>query len=110
MEFTRRSTTNHDGDIHPCPLEFLSHIHHFLQTRCYQSTQTNDVHLFLLSLTYNLLGRHHHTHVDNLIVVTGHHHTYNILADVVYIAFHRSQQHLSCTLATSCFLSLDIWL
>ena len=110
MELTRRGTTNHDGDIHPCPLEFLGHIHHLLQTRRNQSTQSNDVHLLLLRLTHNLLCRHHHTHVDDLVVVTSHHHTHNILADVVHITFYRSQQHLSCALTTSRLLGLDIGL
>ena len=90
------------------PLQFTGHIHHLLQTGCYQSAQTDDIHILLLRLTHNLFSGHHHTHIDNLIAVAGHHHTHNVLTDIVHIALHRCQQHLSRTLATFGLLSLNI--
>ena len=63
--------------------------------------------MLFLSLTDNLFGWHHYAHIDNLVTVAGHHHTDDILADIVHIALHRCQQHLTCTLAAFCLLSLN---
>ena len=63
--------------------------------------------MLLLCLTHNLLGWHHHTHIDDLIAVAGHHHPDDVLADIVYITLYRCQQHLSSTLAALSLLCLD---
>ncbi len=110
MEFARGGTTYHDRDIHPSTLQFLRHIHHLLETGCNQSAQADDIHLLLLRLAHDLLSRHHHTHVDDLVIVARHHHTHDVLADIVYIALHSGQQHLSGTLAAFGLLGLDVGL
>ena len=62
------------------------------------------------SFTYDLFCRYHHTHIDNLVIVAGHDHTYDILSDIMYIAFYRSQKNFSCMLVIICLFSFYIGL
>ena len=91
MQLTRRGTTNHNGDIHTFALQLAGHIHHLFETGSDQTTKTDHIDLFLTGFLHNLLCRYHNTHIDHLVAVARHHHTYDILADIMHIALHCSQ-------------------
>ena len=55
-----------------------------------------------------LLGGHHHAHVDNLIIITSHHHADYILTDVVHVSFDCSQQDFAGMGSTLSLLCFDI--
>ena len=71
----------------------MRHVHHLVQGRRDQAAEANDVHVALLGLVQDLVGRHHHTHVDHFIPVATQYHAHDILADVMHIAFHGGHQY-----------------
>src|SRR5574344_1211644 len=86
MQFTGGGTANHHGYVKPHLLHLAHHVDHLLKTRSDKSAETDDIHFLLDSLAHYLFGWHHHSHVDYLVVVAGHHHAHDILSDVVDIA------------------------
>ena len=60
MQFTGRGTTNHNRYLQTSLLQFLGHVDHFLETRRNQTAQPDHIHVLLLSLADNLLGRPPH--------------------------------------------------
>ena len=108
MQLAGSRTSDHNRNIKTCPLQFLRHIHHFLKTWCDQATESDDIHMCFNGFLHNLLCWHHHTHINNLIVIAGHHHPDNVLTDIMDITFDCSQQHLSGTGSTLGFLGFNI--
>ena len=50
----------------------------------------------------NLLGRHHHAEIDDLVIIAGENHTDDVLADVVHVALDGCHQDLAgCRAAVS---------
>ena len=95
MQLAGGSTANHDGDVEPRLAQRRGHIHHLFQTGGDETAQADEVYLLFDGFFHNLVGRHHHAHIDHLIVVAGHHHSHDVLTDVVHIAFHRGKQNLA---------------
>ena len=89
MELACRSTTNHNRNVKPCFLHLLGHVDHLFQRRGYQSAKAYHVGLFSDGFSHDLLRGHHYAEVYHVIVVAGHHHTHDVLPDVVHIALHR---------------------
>ena len=110
MQLAGCSTTYHNRNIQSCSLQFFGHIDHFLETWGNQTAQTDDIHMLLLCLPDNLFRRNHYPHVDNLIVITGHDDTNDVLADIMHISLDGSQKHFSGTFATFSFFCFNIWL
>mmetsp|Transcript_3747 Transcript_3747/g.9780 ORF Transcript_3747/g.9780 Transcript_3747/m.9780 type:complete len:609 (+) Transcript_3747:1365-3191(+) len=67
-------------------LELLRHVDHFVERRCNETRQADDVRLVLLDRRQNLLRGTHHPKIDDAVVVAAQHHAYNVLADVMDIA------------------------
>ena len=108
MQLGSRGSSNHHRNMNPCTFQFTYHMYHFFERRRNQPTQSDDVHLFTDSRFDNLLGRHHHTQVDDFISVAGHHYPDNVLPDVVHIPFYCSQQHFPGTASPFLLFSFDI--
>ncbi len=82
-------------------------MYHFIEGRSDESAQSDDINLFLLGLIQDLIGRHHHAHVDDLVSITSQHDAHDILSDVVHIAFYGSEQYFRCgTLCSEGVVSL----
>ena len=107
----RRCAANEQGNVEFQPLHFAGHVGHLVERRCNESAQADEVDVFLSCGSENLIARHHHAEVDHLVVVTLEHDAYDLLTDVVHIAFDSSQQNLparSVDLATLGFFPFDI--
>src|SRR5690554_3097733 len=104
----RGGATDHQRNPEVQSLHFAGNVHHFVQRRCNQAAQADDVHVFLLRRLKDLLAGHHHAHVDHFVVIALQHHAHDVLADVVHIAFHRSHQDLALGLLVFRFLSLNV--
>ena len=92
--------TNHDRNLQTGALHFHGHMHHFVQGRSDQTTQTNDIHFFFNGFLNNGFRRYHYSQINDFIVVASHHHRHDILSNVVDITLYRSQQNLTCFLST----------
>ena len=97
MEFAGSGTTNHDGDVETSLAQFFSHMDHLLETGSDESREANHVDLLLNGPTDNLLSRHHHPQIDDLIAIACHDDTDDILADVMDIALDGSKEDFGAT-------------
>ena len=68
-------------------------VHHLVERRRDESAEADEVRLFLPGPFENFLARHHHSHVDHPVVVTGEDDADDVLADVMDIAFDRGQDY-----------------
>ena len=75
-------------------------MHHFIQRRSDQSTQTYYVHLLFHCFLHDGFGRNHDSQVDDFIIVAGHDYRHDVLADIMHIPLDRSQENLSRLLHT----------
>src|SRR5690606_33400566 len=66
---------------------------HFFQAGGDQAGQAHNIGLHFLGLGEDLGTRHHHAHIHHFKVIALHHHGHNVLADVMYIAFHCGNHH-----------------
>ena len=55
----------------------------------------------------NLVGGHHHAHVNDFVVVATQHHTHNVFANVVHVAFDGSQQNTPSGSGAAVFFFFD---
>ena len=85
----RSRATDHQRQIHFQALHFFCHVHHFIQRRGDQTTQANQVNIFLFGLFQNFCRGHHHAHIDDFEVIALQHHADNVFTNVVHIAFYR---------------------
>ena len=108
MKFARRGSTHHDRDAETRLLHFLRHMHHLLERWSNQTAQSYGIHLFLYRLLHDLFSWNHDAQVDDVEVIARHHHAYDVFADVVDIALHRSHQYLASRGAATLFLCLDM--
>ena len=93
-------STNHDRNLQADALHFHSHMHHFVQRRSNQTTQTYDIHFFFNGFLNNGFRRYHYSQINDFIVIASHHYRYDILSNVVDITLYRSQQNFSSLLST----------
>ena len=93
VDARRGGTANEQRDFEALPLHFLGHTHHFVEARRNQSAQADDVHVFEFGRFQDFRRRHHHAHVNDLVVVAAQHHAHNVFANVVHIALDGSQQY-----------------
>ena len=74
-------------------------VSHFLERRCDQTRQSDDVGIFLARGLQNFLRGHHYTEIHHVEIVALEHHRDDVLADVVDIALHRGDHDLALALA-----------
>ena len=110
MQLAGGGSANHHGNVKTGFLHLANNIHHLLQARGDKTAKSDNVHLLLDGLAHNLFGRNHHSHVDYLVVVACHHHTHNVLSDVVDVALYSGNEHLSGFGSTLGATLLDMWL
>ena len=91
----RRRPPDQQGLRHAAALHLARHVNHLVKAGRDQARKADDIHLFLHRRVENLVSWHHHAKVDDIITVTGEHHTNDVLADIVHIAFHGRHQHLA---------------
>ena len=66
--------------------------------------------MFFLCFPDNLFCRHHHAHINNIIVIAGHNHSDDILTNIMDVTFYCCQENSTCTLSAFCFFGFNIWL
>ena len=81
---------------------------HFVQGWRDQAGQADDVTLLFPGGLQDGFRRYHHAQVNHLVIVTGEHHTDDVLADIVHVALYRGHQDAAIGLAVLGFLRLDI--
>ena len=107
----RRCAADEQGNVEFQPLHFAGHVDHLVERRCNESAQADDIDVFLSCGSENFLARHHHAEIEHLVVVTLEHDAYDLLADVVHVAFDSGQQQLpvrSVDFAALGFFPFDI--
>ena len=95
VRLASRRAANQQRLRKPLTLHFLRDVDHFIERRRDESAQTHDVRADLLRFRQNLIARHHHAHVDHLVIVTSQHDADDVFSDVVHVAFHRCHEHFS---------------
>ena len=80
-------------DLEFLPRHLAGDRDHLVERRRDQSGEPDDVDLFLARRGEDLLRRHHHAEIGDLVVVAGEHDADDVLADVVNVAFHRGHEH-----------------
>ena len=82
-------------------------MHHFIKRRGNQPGQTDDVALLFLGYLQDLLCRHHHAQIDDVIAVTTQNHADNVLADVMHVALDRGHEDFALGFGFIAFFQLD---
>ena len=67
-------------------LHLFGDVPHLVERRRDQSAKADHVHFFLAGGFQNLVARHHHPKVDDLVVVAAQHHADDVFADIVHVA------------------------
>ena len=83
---TGRRPADEQRQIKSPSVHLLRNVAHFVERRRDQPAETNHVHVFLAGGLQNLVARHHHAKVDDLVVVAAQHHADDVFADVVHVA------------------------
>jgi hypothetical protein len=95
MNPARGGAADEKRDVEALALHFARHMHHLVEGGRDEARQSDDVHLLPTRRVQDLLGRHHHAEIDDLVVVAGEDHADDVLADVVHVALHGRHQHLA---------------
>ncbi|RMR97359.1 hypothetical protein ALP75_205063 [Pseudomonas syringae pv. actinidiae] len=88
-------------------LHFTGNMHHFVQRRGDQPGQADDVALLVAGDLQDLLGRHHHAQIDDVIAVTAQNHADDVLANVVNVALDRGHEDLALGFGLVTFFQFD---
>ncbi len=64
-------------------------------------------HFSAMAVLQDLLRRHHHAQVDDVVAVAAEHHADDVLADVVHVALHRGHEDLALGFRLVAFFRLD---
>ncbi|MPL88384.1 hypothetical protein SDC9_34404 [bioreactor metagenome] len=91
-------------NVEALALEFGRHVHHLVERGGDETREPDRIDLLGLRHLEDLLRRHHHAKVDDLVIVARQDDADDVLADVVHIALHRRHQHLACGLAAGATL------
>ena len=88
MCFAGRRPADQERHVESFARHLLGHMHHFVQRRRNEPAQADDVRLLVAGRGQNLLTRHHHAQIDDLIVVAAEHDADDVLPDVVNVSLH----------------------
>ena len=90
-----RGAAYQQGDVEAGLLQLGGHVHHLVERRGNEAAQAYHVYLLGNGALHDGLGGYHNAQVDDIIAIAGHDDGDDVLADVVDVALHRSQQHAS---------------
>ena len=107
VRFGSGRATDHKRQVEILTLHLASDVDHFIQRRRDQTRQADDVALLLFGYLQDLLCRHHHAEVDDVIAVATEHHADDVLADVVYVALHGGHEDLALGFRLVTFFQFD---
>ncbi len=80
-------------------LHLLRHVDHLVERRRDEPRQPDEIDILTARRLENLLARNHDTEIDHLVVIALEDDADNVLANVVYIAFHGRDDHPTVGLA-----------
>ena len=109
MRLRGRRAANQQRYCKALTLHLFGDVDHLIQRRRDQTRQPDNIRLLLYGGFQDLVARHHHAEVDNLVVITLQHNADNILTDVMHVAFDRGQHDFAVT-AARLFAGLNIGL
>ena len=92
MQAAGRGTADEERQIQPLALHFCRHRAHFVEARCDQAGEADDIDLFAARRIDDLGNRSHDAEVDHLVIITLQHHADDVLADVVHVALDSRHQ------------------
>ncbi len=84
-----------EREVEPQPLHLPGDVHHLVQRRRDQSREAHQVAVLVDGGLKDLLRRHHHAEVDDVVAVAAEHDADDVLADVVNVALHRGHHDLA---------------
>ena len=99
-----RRAADEQGNVEILSLHFLRHMDHLVERRRNQSAQADHVYLFFAGGLQYPFATDHDTEIDHLVVVAAEHDADDVLADVVYVSFHRGEQDPALAAGFSSFL------
>ena len=82
-------------------------MYHLIQRRCDQTGETNRICFFIYSGLQDFFGRHHNAKVDHFVVVALEDYAYDVLTNVVNVAFDRRHDNLALSLTFRPLFGLD---
>ena len=91
----RGSPTDEQRNIKAFPFHLFGNVHHLLEGWRDESAQSDDICPFVPCGLQDLGCRHHHTEVDDLVVVAAEYHAHDVLADVVDVSLDRGDHELA---------------
>ena len=91
----RRRTADQQRQRHPSPAHFLRDEHHLVERRRDETAQAHEVGVLVDGGLQDLVGRHHHAEIDDLVAVAAEHDADDVLPDVVHVPFDRRQHNLA---------------
>src|SRR5690606_17190031 len=107
MRLGSGGAADHQGQSETLALHFTGDMDHFIQRRSDQAGEADDVAFFLNGGLEDLVRRHHHAEVDNVVAVTAQHHADDVLANIVHIALDRGHEDLALGFRLVAFFRFD---
>ena len=101
-------TADQYGNLQPPAFQLFADVDHLLERRGNQSAQADRVGAPGDGFVDDAGTLDHHAQVADRVAVAGHDYRHDVLADVVYIAFHGSHQHLAGALGVRFGALLDV--
>lgn len=101
-------TADQYGNLQPPAFQLFADVDHLLERRGNQSAQADRVGAPGDGFVDDAGTLDHHAQVADRVAVAGHDYRHDVLADVVYVAFHGSHQHLAGTLGVRFGTLLDV--
>ena len=108
MCFRRRRPADKYGNVQSCFVELVADLPHLCEGRCDQSAESDHIGFMLNDRFKYFFRRNHYAKIDDAEMVALQDQRYNILADIVHIAFdgrqHNGTAHILC--AFVCFYKI----
>lgn len=101
-------TADQYGNLQPPAFQLFADVDHLLERRGNQSAQADRVGAPSDGFVDDAGTLDHHAQVADRVAVAGHDYRHDVLADVVYVAFHGSHQHLASALGVRFGTLLDV--
>ena len=98
VRLARGRAADEQRNLETSALHLARDVNHLVQRRRDQTAQADDVGIFRFRAFQDFFARHHHAEVNHLVVVAGQHHTDDVLADVMHVAFDGGEHDFSLRL------------
>ena len=108
MEVRGRRAADDDRNAQPAAFQLRADVGHFVERRRNQAAQADALRTPCHRFVDDALRFDHDTQVIDFISVAGHHDRHDILADVVHVAFHGGDQHLSGVVCSAVRTLFDV--